>query len=387
MWSRKVLMEMKAKLSNTLRSSTRGNTRSLCNVDTIEHNTILLMLQHLGFDETWTLWVQKILNSGRSSILLNGVPGNSFECKRGVRQGDPLSPLLFVLAADLLQCIINKAHQQGTLTMPIPASNSMDFPIVQYADDTIIIMKASQQELLCLKELLESFSQSTGLKVNYSKSCLVPLNIPEEGATQLAAAFGCKLGGLPFTYLDLPLGTTKPRVEHFAPLMNKVERRLTATSSMLSHAGRLELTNSVISPLLTYAMCTLQIPVAVIEYFDRARRHCLWRGSDVNAKSKSLVAWKKVSRPKTKGGLGIICLRSQNVALLLKHLDKFYNKRDIPWVNLIWSTYYANGEVPHATQEKGSFWWKDILKLCDKFRGVAACSVGDGSTVLFWLDI
>jgi hypothetical protein len=67
-----------------------------------------------------------------------------------------------VLAADLFQCIINKANHQGTLTMPIPASNSIDFPIVQYADDTIIIiMKSSQHELLCLKELLESFSQST----------------------------------------------------------------------------------------------------------------------------------------------------------------------------------------------------------------------------------
>lgn len=54
---------------------------------------------------------------------------------------------------------------------------------------------------------------------------------------------------------------------------------------------------------------------------------------------------------------------------------------------MIWNTYYANGEVPHGTQEKGSFWWKDILKLCDKFRGVAACSVGDGSEALFWLDV
>jgi hypothetical protein len=166
--------------------------------------------------------------------------------------------------------------------------------------------------------------------VNYPKSCLDPLNISEQGATQLDATFGCKLGGLPFTYLGMPLGTTKPRVEHFAPLMNKVERRLTATSSMLSHAGRLELTNSIISPLLTYAMCSLQMPVAVIDYFDRARTHCLWRGSDVNAKSKSLVAWKKVSRPKTKGGLGIICLISQNVTFLLNHLVKVYNKRDIP---------------------------------------------------------
>lgn len=132
-------------------------------------------------------------------------------------------------------------------------------------------------------------------------------------------------------------------------------------------------------------MCTLQVPVAVIEYIERARKHRLWRENDVNAKGKPLVAWKKVSRPKAKGGLGVINLRSQNSALL-KYLDKFYNK-DLPWVKLIWTTYYANGEIPHATTAKGSFWWKDILKLCEMFRGIANCKVGNGTTVLFWSDV
>jgi hypothetical protein len=77
-------------------------------------------------------------------------------------------------------------------------------------------------------------------------------------------------------------------------------------------------------------MCTLEVPVAVIEYIDRARRHCLWSSLDSNAKMKPLVAWSKCSKPKRKGGLGIINLRSQNKTLLSKHLDKFYNKNDIP---------------------------------------------------------
>jgi hypothetical protein len=75
------------------------------------------------------------------------------------------------------------------------------------------------------------------------------------------------------------------------------------------------------------------------------------------------------------------------MALLLKFLDKFYNKHNIPWVNLIWNTYYSNGELPQPENEKGSFWWKDLLKLCDTFKGIAKCSVGNGSTVHFWTEV
>jgi len=267
--------------------------------------------------------------------------------------------------------------------LPIEADPSNKFPIIQYADDTIIIMKASQGELFCLKGLLQSFSDSTGLKINYAKSNMLPLNITDDHAEMLAQTFGCRLATLPFTYLGLPLGTTKPRVDDYIPLMNKTERRLSSISSMLTYAGRLQLVNSVLSSLPTYTMCSFDIPVTVIEYIDRARRHCLWRGSDINAKGKALIAWNKVMRPKNKGGLGVVNLRAQNKALLLTNLDKFYNKRDIPWVNMIWHSHYANDQVPHASTDKGSFWWRDLLKLCDHFRGVATCQIGDGTTVLF----
>jgi hypothetical protein len=97
------------------------------------------------------------------------------------------------------------------------------------------------------------------------------------------------------------------------------------------------------------------IPVVVLEFIDNARKHCLWRGSDINAKGKSMVAWPKTTRSKNKGGLGIIDLRSQNDALLLKHLDKFYFKKDTPWVNLVWDSYYSQGQIPHATRDRVSF--------------------------------
>jgi hypothetical protein len=77
-------------------------------------------MRHLGFPERWLTWVQKILSSGSSAVLLNGVPEKIFKCKRGVRQGDPLSPLLFMLVAELLQILVNRAASMDLLTTPIP---------------------------------------------------------------------------------------------------------------------------------------------------------------------------------------------------------------------------------------------------------------------------
>jgi retron-type reverse transcriptase len=114
--------------------------------DKIEHKVILEVMAHKGFGAKWRSWIESILNSGTSAVLLNGVPRKTFHCKRGIRQGDPLSPLLFMLAADLLQSIINKETQMGHLRLPIPAP-TLDFPIIQYADDTLIILEASATQL------------------------------------------------------------------------------------------------------------------------------------------------------------------------------------------------------------------------------------------------
>lgn len=355
--------------------------------DMIEHSAILGIMHSMGFPDQWIKWVSSLFNSASSAVLLNGVPGKFFPCKRGVRQGDPLSPLLFAIGADILQAIINKGHQRGLFFPPIPVNGDSNFPIIQYADDTLLFMQASAPQLLALKAILNTVAASTGLRVNYSKSCMIPLNLDGDKTQSLALTFGCSVGSLPFTYLGLPLSCHKPKVIDFSPLTDRIERRLVATSAFLSYGDRLTLVNSVLSAMPTYYMCSLQLPVAVIENIDRARRHFLWRGKDLNSNKKSLVAWGKVCRPKLKGGLGVIDLRVQNRALLLKQLGKFFNRQlHIPWVNLIWSSHYPNNLPQHANL-CGSFWWKDIIQLETLFRGIAHPIINNGASVSFWNDL
>jgi hypothetical protein len=112
--------------------------------DMVEQEVIISMLRHKGFSEKWVRWVEVILSSGTSQVLLNGVPGKSVRCKRGVRQGDPLSPLLFMLAVDLLQSIVNKAFRANILKHPLSKDFGQDYPIVQYADGTLVSCQLMQ---------------------------------------------------------------------------------------------------------------------------------------------------------------------------------------------------------------------------------------------------
>ncbi|XP_073362281.1 uncharacterized protein [Aegilops tauschii subsp. strangulata] len=235
---------------------------------------------------------------GSSSVLLNGIPGKQFKCKCGVRQ-------------------------------------------------------AKDDELVALKNMLLTFQQSTGLKVNFAKSSMIPLNMTDEEAARLAAILGCKIGQLPFTYLGLPLGTTRPRIIDLMPLVDSLER-------------------------------SLNIPAGIIKQLDRIFRQCLWRGNS-DAPKQSLAAWELVCRPRDKGGLGIINLNIQNKGLLIKHLHKFYNKVDVPWVTLIWNSYYDHG-VPQATAHAGSFWWRGVLKLHEAYTAIASAHINMGDSALFWTD-
>jgi hypothetical protein len=206
-----------------------------------------------------------IFQSGTSAILLNGVPGKKFHCKRGVRQGDPLSPLLFVLAADLLQTILNKALSMGLISNPIDVPDCPDFPIIQYADDTLIIMKADAHQLCCLKAILQTFAESTRLKINYRKTSMIPINVSEERLTHFANTISCQTRGLPFTYLGLPLGTTRPSLEFFLPMVLRVERRLCSIVDFLTYGGKLTMVKSVLASLPIFYMSCLEIPVIIKE--------------------------------------------------------------------------------------------------------------------------
>jgi hypothetical protein len=202
--------------------------------------------------------MQMILESSRSAILMNGIPGPWIDYERGLRQGDPLSPYLFLLVADVLQQLI---RPDPVLCHPLV--DGAPCPILQYADDTLIIMRAGEPAAARLKLLLDQFAEATGLTINFHKSTLVQMHVDAAELVRIQAALGCRVEGFPQTYLGLPLSAEKLKLQDFAPLIAKIDRYLSGWCAiLLSVGGRIVLLNAVLDALPIFAMGAVDLPLA-----------------------------------------------------------------------------------------------------------------------------
>ena len=143
----------------------------------------------------------EILSTGKTAVMLNGIPRRWITCQCGLWQGDPLSPYLFIIVADMLQRLIHRASSLGLLVHPIDPS--LRCPVLQYADDTLILIGGHVQSMRTLKNILDDCSLATCLFINFHKSTFVPMNFDDTVAAAMAAALGCPTASFPQTYLCL----------------------------------------------------------------------------------------------------------------------------------------------------------------------------------------
>nr|CAD1833469.1 unnamed protein product [Ananas comosus var. bracteatus] len=170
--------------------------------DYISWSFLVDLLKARGFSTRWISWIQVLLIFANTSVILNGVPGETFSCKRGLRQGDPLSPLLFILCVDVLSRMLQMAASSNPLDQGI---GDVRIQSLQFADDLLIFLDGTPRSAAAAKLILDAFAATSGLKINYAKSSLTPIHLPAVEASTLASSFGCVVKGFPLTYLGLPL--------------------------------------------------------------------------------------------------------------------------------------------------------------------------------------
>jgi len=174
--------------------------------DTVNWRFLIDLLQHMGFSRRWQNWISLILSTASTKIIVNGSLGRRISHAKGLRQGDPLSPLLFVLAMEVLNSLLKRADALGLL---LPLDDRVKDRVFLYADDVVHFIRPHQQDLIVVKAILEIFARAFGLKTNLDKCHISPIQCNLEDTVSLLRHFPSRLDPFPTKYLSVPLSLKK----------------------------------------------------------------------------------------------------------------------------------------------------------------------------------
>ena len=295
-------------------------------------------LRMKGFDPKWCEWVARFIQGGSVGIRVNDDIGHYFQTLKGLRQGDPLSPVLFNIVADMLAVLITRAKEDGQVGGLIPHLVEGGVSILQYADDTFLFLENDLDKAINMKLILSLFEQLSGLKINFHKSEIYCFGKAIELHDDYRNIFGCEVGALPFKYLGIPIHYRKLLNKEWKMIEDRFEKKLASwAGKLLSYGDRLVLINSVLSSLPMFLLSFFEVPVGVRKRLDYFRRRFFWQ-SDQKKRKYFLTKWNIVCRPKDQGGLGIEVLETKNRCLLSKWIFKLLNEEGV-WQELLSNKY------------------------------------------------
>ncbi|KAG7534372.1 Endonuclease/exonuclease/phosphatase superfamily [Arabidopsis thaliana x Arabidopsis arenosa] len=341
--------------------------------------------------EKWVGWIMKCVTGPSMQVLWNGEKTEAFQPMRGLRQGDPLSPYLFVLCLERLCHQIEKAVG---LKEWKPISLSRGGPKLShicFADDLILFAEASVSQIRVIRRVLERFCVASGQKVSLEKSKIFfSGNVNRDLSKRISEESGikatCDLG----KYLGMPVLHKRINKDTFGEVVERVSSRLAGWKGrLLSLAGRITLTKSVLSSIPVHSMSTISLPKSTLNSLDRASRSFLW-GSTAEKKRQHLMSWKRICRPKGEGGLGIRPAGVMNKALLAKVGWRIIHDRESLWARIMRSKYKVgdqNNTSWITTKSNWSATWRSVgLGLREVVIPGLRWVVGDGRSIKFWKD-
>ncbi|GJU66381.1 RNA-directed DNA polymerase, eukaryota, reverse transcriptase zinc-binding domain protein [Tanacetum coccineum] len=330
--------------------------------DSLSWDYLDAIMEKLGFGTKWRMWISGCLKHSRASILVNGSPTSEFELSKGLRQGDPMSPFLFILAMEGLHAMVSKAVTTGLFKGASIGQGNISISHLLYADDAIFVGEWSHTNAYNLICLLRCFYMMSGLKINVHKSKLSGINVDNDDVHNMAHVLGCGVANLPMMYLGVPVGCNMGRCEYWNHIVNKFESKLSQwNANLLSVGGRLSLIKAIL-------------------------------GGELNNKKITWVKWETCLASKAMGGLGIGSIFALNAALLFKWVWRFRTCPDSLWVNVIKNIHGADGDIGFSRPGYSSYSpWTSIVHSISKLQAkgidlLALCSrsVGNGLSIRFW---
>ncbi|GJU53564.1 putative RNA-directed DNA polymerase, eukaryota, reverse transcriptase zinc-binding domain protein [Tanacetum coccineum] len=350
------------------------------------------VMERLGFSSTWRKWIMAGLKSSRASILVNGSPTSEFSLKRGLRQGDPLSPFLFIIVMEGLHIALKDGLTANLFQGVKIGSSEIRLSHLFYADDVIILSEWNQCDMDNIIRILNVFYLASGLKINISKSNLYGVGVSSDDIESMAAGTGCSASNLPFSYLGLPIGSNMNRIANWNSLIERFKIRLSGwKANMLSSGGRLTLIKSVLGSLGIYYFSIFKVPEAVLKTLESLRASFFW-GATGDSRKLAWIKWSNILASLDKGGLGVGSLKAFNNSLLLKWRWRLLNKPSALWVEVLKSIHGNEAGIELKGCQTNSLWARIVGTIYHLHSSgyvplnSLRYQVGDGSIIRFWKD-
>ena len=352
--------------------------------DSVSWDLILDALQAFNLPCKFVSWIRACITSPQFSISLNGALEGYFQGARGLRQGDPLSPYLFLIAMEFFSRVFKKKIEGSGFTYH-PRCNQPLISHVCFADDLFILCSPNACSFQIIHQALQEFHKYSGLQPNGRKSIIYISGVNHQIKLQLCSMLGFQLGELPVKYLGVPLISTKLKYEDCIELISNITKRVKSwTTKCLSYAGRLVLVKAVLFSLQVYWSTHFILPKRVCESIEQVLRRFLWSGAELKQWG-SKIAWTEICKPKNEGGLGLMRIGEWNKASMMRHIWALCSKKPSLWVewchsNLLKGKCYWEIKPPSDC----SWTWRKLLKLRDEASTLSKYKVGKGNSISLW---
>lgn len=296
--------------------------------DSIDCDYLIEMMGRMKFPKKWLRWISTCIKTASANVLVNGSPSGEFELGRDIRQGDPLSLFLFLVAAEGLNLMTKRAIGEGLLKPVVVGKDKVEISLIQYADDTLFVVEGSLENAVVLKRVLKLFEMVSGLKVNFEKSSVFGLNIEEGLLMGIAEELGCRVGARAIPYLGVKVGGRVNRKDAWVEVIEKIKKKLSGwNAKYISMGGRSTLVKATLSAIPLYWMSIFPLPKVVERMIITLQCNYLWGGKEDDKKIVWLK-WEEICKPFMEGGLGIKNLGAFNKALIGKRTWRFLGERE-----------------------------------------------------------
>lgn len=241
--------------------------------DSIDWVFLEVIMRRFNFHTKWIAWIMECVKTASAAVLVNGSPTEEFSLGRGLRQGDPLSPFLFLIVAESISIMMGKAIRQGLFEEVKVGRDMVGISHLQFADDTIFMGKATRENVWFLKIFLKIIEFSSGLRVNNKKCCLYGVNVDEGSIREYADILGCQVGRISFVYLGVKVGTAHIKISEWGQVVQKVKNRVLKWENLkISFGGRHTLLNAILLSLPVYFLSTYRAPKKVLSEIKKIQR-------------------------------------------------------------------------------------------------------------------